>query len=99
MSVPIIIIELFENKFEALFCHTEVKFLIVNRNRYDVEAEDDDEGPAQDEDQKIFGPFSPTLETTRLSEAVGWIRVPESLLNAPSEGPMLCSPVPDEAFE
>jgi hypothetical protein len=98
MSVPIIIIELFENKFEALFCHTEVKFLFVNRNRYDVE-EEKEEYAHDDDGAKIFGPFTPTLETNRLSEAVGWITIPESRLNAPAEGPMLCSPVPDESFD
>jgi len=113
MAVPTIIIELFENKFEGLFSNTEIKFLIVNRDRDDddkvdeddeeLEPQEDDEdfeNAQQEEDEmQIFGPYSPTLETNRLAEAVGWIKIPESRLNAPPEGPFLCSPVPDYSFD
>ena len=84
MSHPTIIIELFENNFEALYSNTELSFLIVNRT------EDEDE-------TRISGPYAPTLEKSDLAGVIDGVKIPATLLNTPADEPYFVPKGPPES--
>jgi hypothetical protein len=78
MSHPTVIIELFENNFEALYSNFDLSFVIVNRT--------------EDQDATtISGPHAPTLETSRLSHVIDGVNIPLDLLGQRSKGPFFAS--------
>lgn len=82
MAHPTVIIELFNNNFEALYSNTKLSFVIVNRT------ENEDE-------TTISGPHAPTLETHDLTRVIGGVEIPGNLLKKPADQPYF---VPDEKF-
>ena len=74
MPRPTIIIELFENNFEALYSNTDLSFIIVNRTENQNET-------------TISGPHTPTLEKSDLSGVIDGVQIPQKLLTAPSSQP------------
>ena len=78
MSHPTVVIELFENNFEALYSNYELSFVIINRS--------------EDQDATtISGPHAPTLETSRLSEVIDGVDIPPDLLTQRPKGPFFAS--------
>jgi hypothetical protein len=74
MPTPIIVIELFNNSFEALYSNTDVSFVIVNRS--------DDDNLAG-----ISGPYAATLETNNLTDVIDRFKIPDSYLSTPGKQP------------
>jgi len=85
MSHPTVVIELFENNFEALYSNCELSFVIINRT--------------EDQDATtISGPHAPTLETSRLSHVIDGVNIPLDLLSQRPKGPFFATeetPLPD----
>ena len=78
MSHPTVVIELFENNFEAVYSNCELSFVIVNRS--------------EDQDATtISGPHAPTLETSRLSKVIDGVDIPLTLLGERPKGPFFAS--------
>ena len=74
MSHPTVVIELFENNFEALYSNTDLSFIVVNRTE------------SQDE-TTISGPHAPTLEKSDLGGVIEGVQIPQKLLTAPDSQP------------
>lgn len=74
MPHPTIIIELFENKFEALYSNTELSFILVNRKEIDG-------------DIAIAGPYTPTLEKADLTKVIDGVTILQSVLDQRGEEP------------
>jgi hypothetical protein len=74
MPHPVIVIELFENKFEALYSNSELSFILVNRT--EVEG-----------DITISGPHAPTLEKADLTKVVDGVTILQSVLDQRGEAP------------
>jgi hypothetical protein len=75
MSHPIIVIELIDNEFEALYSNVELSFHLVNRKG------------ETDEPITISGPHAATLETANLSTVVDGITLPQEELDQRGENP------------
>jgi hypothetical protein len=73
-----VVIELFENNFEALYSNCELSFVIINRTEDDGET-------------TISGPHAPTLETSRLSEVIDGVNIPLDLLTQRATAPFFAS--------
>jgi hypothetical protein len=82
MPRPTVIIELFENTFEALYSNTDLAFIIVNRTENQNET-------------TISGPHAPTLEKSDLSGVIDGVQIPHKILSAPADQPYF---VPEETY-
>jgi hypothetical protein len=75
MAHPIVIIELLDNQFEALYSNVELSFHLVNRKEDTAEP------------FTISGPHAPTLETANLSTVINGITIPEEELDQRGKDP------------
>jgi hypothetical protein len=78
MPRPTVIIELFENTFEALYSNTDLSFIIVNRTE-------------NQEETTISGPHAPTLKKHDLSGVIDSVQIPHKLLAAYTDEPYFVS--------
>lgn len=67
MSHPIVVIELHNNEFEALYSNSELTFILVNR------AENDD-------DITISGPYASTVPKADLSKVIDGVTIMNDIL-------------------